>query len=114
MIKRRRISAGLTLRDFCSSAGVSTSYWSKVERGINPPPSDRLLLERLARLFELEGEAKQELLQSASPTLTNDIQGNDILPLAMPAFFPHRLTSTKARLLAKDIIKLHTPDQACA
>ena len=35
------------------SRWVDASNWSKVERGINPPPSDVKVLERLAGFFGL-------------------------------------------------------------
>ncbi len=39
-LKSRRLERDLTLRDFCRSAGEDPSNWSKVERGILPPPTD--------------------------------------------------------------------------
>ena len=52
-VKALRLEKRLTLRDFCEQASLDPSNWSKVERGINPPPGDVKTLERLAAFFRL-------------------------------------------------------------
>jgi transcriptional regulator with XRE-family HTH domain len=120
-IKQLRIGQRITLRDFCSRNGLDPSNWSKVERGVNPPPSDRGLLERLAGFFGLSGEAKDEFMDSAAlqrGELPSDVAGNAILQNALPAFFRaargHELTEEEVQNLAEDIRQLHTPDKATA
>lgn len=116
-IKDLRVSKRLTLRDFCSQIGLDPSNWSKVERGINPPPGDVALLERLAQFFGLNGDDKLALLDSAAlerRELPPDLADNEILKKALPAFFRaargHELTPEQLEQFAEDIKKLHTPD----
>jgi len=47
-IKDKRIEKGLTLREFCRKIKLDPSNWSKIERGIFPPPKSRSILEEIA------------------------------------------------------------------
>ncbi len=44
-IKEMRLRKGLSLRAFCVESGVEPSNYSKVERGLLPPPSEPQKLE---------------------------------------------------------------------
>lgn len=118
-IKSMRLQKRLTLRDFCQQVGLDPSNWSKVERGVNPPPSDVGLLERLADFFGLAGAEKLALLDAAAlqrREIPPDVADNAILQRALPAFFRaargHELTEAELNGLAEDLRKLHTRDQA--
>ena len=117
-VKSLRIQKRLTLRDFCEQVGLDASNWSKVERGVNPPPSDVKVLERLEDFFGLTGAAKLALLDEAAlqrREIPADVADNVILQRALPAFFRaargHELTPAELKNLAADIRKLHTPDR---
>jgi len=116
-VKSLRLKKRLTLRDFCSQAGLDPSNWSKVERGVNPPPGDVGLLERLADFFGLAGADKLAFIDEAAlqrREIPADVAGNAILQKALPAFFRaargHELSEQELQSLAEDIRKLHTPD----
>jgi len=116
-IKELRIEKRLTLRDFCAAVGFDPSNWSKVERGINPPPGDIKILEKLAVFFGLEGAAKLSLIDEAAlqrNEIPADIADNAVLQGALPAFFRaargHELTREELEKLSEDIKRLHTPD----
>lgn len=116
-VKKLRIEKRLTLRDFCAAVGLDPSNWSKVERGINPPPGDIKMLEKLAAFFGLEGADKLSFIDEAAlqrNEIPSDIAGNAILQSALPAFFRaargHELTPEELEKLSEDIKKLHTPD----
>jgi transcriptional regulator with XRE-family HTH domain len=47
-IKNKRIEKGQTLREFCKKAKLDPSNWSKIERGLLPPPKSRPVLEEIA------------------------------------------------------------------
>jgi transcriptional regulator with XRE-family HTH domain len=118
-IKSLRLEKRLTLRDFCEQVGLDPSNWSKVERGINPPPGDVAVLERLADFFNLSGAEKLSFLDAAAlqrREIPPDVADNAILQRALPAFFRaargHELTEAELESLAEDIRKLHTPDRA--
>lgn len=117
-IKSLRIQKRLPLRAFCGQVGLDASNWSKVERGVNPPPSDGEVLERLVDFFGLTGTDKLALLDEAAlqrREIPADVAANVILQRALPAFFRaargHELTPAELKNLAADIKKLHTPER---
>ncbi len=117
-VKALRLEKRLTLRDFCERAGLDPSNWSKVERGINPPPGDVKTLERLAGFFGLAGAKKLAFMDEAAlqrNEIPADVADNVILQKALPAFFRaargHELTEAELKNLAADIRKLHTRDR---
>jgi len=114
-VKSLRIQKKLTLRDFCQQVGLDASNWSKVERGINPPPGDIGFLESLANFFGLRGNDKLAFIDEAAlqrNELPPDIADDAILQKALPAFFraarSHKLTEAELKQFADDIRKLHT------
>lgn len=116
-VKTLRLQKRVTLRDFCNQVGLDASNWSKVERGINPPPGDVGVLERLADFFGLSGSEKLSFLDEAAlqrREIPSDVADNVILQRSLPAFFRaargHELTEAELTNLAQDIRKLHTPD----
>ena len=54
-IKEHRIKLGLTLRKFCQQNGLDPGNYSKLERGLLPPPQDKELLEKYAKFLQLKG-----------------------------------------------------------
>ena len=52
-IKSMRIKSGLTLREFCRITNLDPSNWSKIERGLLPPPKSRQVLEEIAKALHL-------------------------------------------------------------
>ena len=118
-IKSLRLEKRLTLRDFCERVGLDPSNWSKVERGVNPPPSDVGVLERLADFFGLAGAEKLAFMDAAAlqrREIPPDVADNAILQKALPAFFRaargHKLSDAELQTLAADIKSLHTRDRA--
>jgi len=116
-IKSLRIQNKLTLRDFCAQNGLDPSNWSKVERGVNPPPGDIPLLERLADFFGLAGAKKLSFIDEAAlqrREIPADVADHQILQRALPAFFRaargHELSEKELENLAEDIKKLHIAD----
>lgn len=116
-IKSLRLQKRLTLRDFCAQASLDPSNWSKVERGVNPPPGDIGLLERLADFFGLTGAEKLAFMDAAAlqrREIPADVADHAILQRALPAFFRaargHELTEKELASLGEDIKKLHTAD----
>lgn len=52
-IKSARIKAGLTLRGFCRIVNADPGNWSKIERGILPPPKSKRVLKEIAVALKL-------------------------------------------------------------
>jgi transcriptional regulator with XRE-family HTH domain len=97
----------------------AASNWSKVERGINPPPGDIEFLEKLADFFDLTGAEKLALIDEAAlqrKELPPDIAGDEILQEALPAFFraarSHKLSEAELKQFANDIRRLHVQTPA--
>lgn len=117
-VKSLRLEKRLTLRDFCDQAGLDPSNWSKVERGVNPPPGDVETLEKLADFFGLVGAKKLAFMDEAAlqrREIPADVADNTILQRALPAFFRaargHELSEAELERLAEDVRKLHTADK---
>lgn len=90
-IKRRRIEAGLTLREFCRLVEEDPSNWSKIEREIAKPPQDKGKLKKVAEALglELESEAFKDIQYEASVAagrIPEEIASNELLINRLPAF----------------------------
>jgi transcriptional regulator with XRE-family HTH domain len=46
IIKNKRLDHEMTLREFCRQLDEDPSNWSKIERGLNPPPKDEKKLKK--------------------------------------------------------------------
>jgi transcriptional regulator with XRE-family HTH domain len=50
VVRARRTALLISLNDMAERLGISPGYWSRVERGIDGPPSDELV-ERVAAIL---------------------------------------------------------------
>lgn len=64
-LKRVRIKNKLTLRQASAMAGWDCGNWSKMERGMLPPPSTKHLLEEALKPFDLSLFDRDVLLIAA-------------------------------------------------
>ena len=53
-IKNLRIERRMTLREFCRSAKLDPSNWSKIERDLAPPPRSKVVLQGIAEMLKVE------------------------------------------------------------
>lgn len=53
LIKQLRLERGQTLREFCSENRLDPANFSRLERGLFPPPQSRELLEKYATALGL-------------------------------------------------------------
>ena len=118
LAKDLRIARELTLRQFCAEAGIDPSNWSKVERGVNPPPGDEPTLKSIAGVLGLNGEARQQFFDQAAlarSELPADIASDERVLAALPAFFRAvrggELDEAKLREFVADVRALHSPDR---
>ena len=76
MLKRLRTEKRVTLRDYCLSNGIDPGNYSRIERGLFPPPQKTELIERYAtalgvargsdewlELFDLAAASRGEIPQ---------------------------------------------------
>jgi transcriptional regulator with XRE-family HTH domain len=54
LVKKLRLATGRTLREFCLANGFDPGNFSRLERGLFPPPQNRELLERYAAALTLK------------------------------------------------------------
>jgi transcriptional regulator with XRE-family HTH domain len=91
-VRRRRKEMRLGLREFCLQLGFDASNWSKIERGIAPPPGERETLDRIAEAlgWKAGGEERRALLDLAAidrGKLPEDILNDEKLMSTLPMFF---------------------------
>ena len=67
-IKKLRLDRDITLRAFCAASGYEASNYSKVERGLLPPPNEPTKLDPFRTALGLTKEAPEwrELLRLAA------------------------------------------------
>ncbi len=67
LIKKLRSEKRLGLREFCQAVGCDPSNWSKVERGLLPPPQDNGVLKKVAGALGIKVKSKawEELFDKA-------------------------------------------------
>jgi transcriptional regulator with XRE-family HTH domain len=56
-VKKKRTEAGLSLREFCRMTGLDPSNWSKVERGVFPPPKSSRTVRDIAAALILPADS---------------------------------------------------------
>jgi transcriptional regulator with XRE-family HTH domain len=91
-IKRRRVNKSLTLREFCRKINIDASNWSKVERGLLPPPQDEEKLREIAHLLDIPINSKlwEEMIDKASidsGLIPKDILSDKEIVDSLPMFF---------------------------
>lgn len=88
-IREKRITAGLTLREFCRLTGFDASNWSKIERNLLPPPQSRNVLEAIASVLSIVpgSQVYKELMDLAAlSSVPEDLIEPEILE-QLPVFF---------------------------
>jgi len=91
-VKTKRLDAGLSLREFCNIAELDPSNWSKVERGLLPAPSNRDVLERIAKVAKLkkgsaDWSAYFDLAYISQQRIPEDVYEDEDVVSALPVFF---------------------------
>jgi len=106
----------MTLRTFARRLDIDASNWSKIERGIIPPPAPKSLMDRITPLLSLSKNDSQELQDLAAidrKELPADLQQNALLLSKMPAFFRamkgREYTEDDLDRIIEDITKSNQP-----
>lgn len=61
LIKDKRNSQGISLREFCRRIGTDSSNWSKTERGLLYPPREEGTLGKIAKILGIEVGSREWL-----------------------------------------------------
>jgi len=91
-IKEKRISKGISLREFCKRLEIDASNWSKIERGLLAPPQDQERLREIARALGIRfGSALwREMKDKANidaGIIPEDILSDEKVLNSLPMFF---------------------------
>lgn len=87
-VKQKRLEAELTLREFCLQTDLDPSNWSKVERGILPPPSSRENIKNIAEVLNLDAADTAMLIDLALiGHMPKDILPDEKILEKLPVFF---------------------------
>ncbi|HTS16296.1 MAG TPA: hypothetical protein VMP11_01860 [Verrucomicrobiae bacterium] len=120
LVKDLRIAQKKTLRQFCLDHGHDPSNWSKVERGINPPPGDEKTLARWAKQLGLEAgtdgwQTFMDLASVARGEIPQDIIDDEELVKKLPVFFRSvrgaELSEKELDDLIRKVKEAHTPGE---
>ena len=81
--KKRRMSLGLTLREFCHQNGLDAGNLSRLERGLMPPPQGERLIAYARTLGLREGSDEWyeffDLAAAEKGRIPEDLQTEEIL-----------------------------------
>ena len=91
-IKTLRLDRDIGLREFCRRLAIDASNWSKVERGILPPPQDDEKLDKIAEVLNIEKgtEIYKELTDKAAidaGIIPKDLLSDQETLNSLPMFF---------------------------
>ena len=120
LVKNLRIARQETLRQFCQDNGLDPSNWSKIERGVNPPPKDEATLLKLAGLFGIEKnteEWKDFICQAevSRGNIPREVMSDKKLLEKLPVFFRTvrgaELTEEQLENFIEDLRKVYSPDE---
>ena len=90
LLNELRVKKQLSLREICKLTNYDSSNWSKIERGVLSPPSDKMVLTKWAKTLGLKTNREiEEFIDDAN--VAQGIIPQDILSGKMvehlPAFF---------------------------
>ena len=91
-VREKRISAELSLREFCKTLGTDPSNWSKVERDMMPVPDNRDFLDSTGKLLGLKKGSSDwytffDLAAISQQKIPDDVLKDDDVVSALPVFF---------------------------
>jgi len=89
-IKQLRLQNRITLREFCRLTRIDPSNWSKIERGMLPPPKSRLILEEMANILKIKKNSDDwyALMDLAAIThIPKELLSSQSIVEKLPVFF---------------------------
>lgn len=88
-LKELRLKKRLSLREVCKETGYDPSNWSKVERGLIPPPDEKTMV-KWSKILGLNQKKQREFIDRAKVAhgaIPEDILYNKDAVECLPAFF---------------------------
>jgi len=108
-VKKLRIERRITLREFCRNAGIDPSNWSKIERGLLPPPKTKEVLEPVRKAINLkQGSEEYTTLKELAVIghVPFDLLGNRKIVDKLPVFFRTLRGEKPTREELENLIKI--------
>ncbi len=106
--KQKRISLGMTLREFCRLYGEDPGNISKLERGLSKPPQSKESLAKYAAMLKIKENSEEwrefsDLAATSAGKLPEDMISNEEMMSALPVLFR---TARKENLNEETLMKL--------
>jgi len=107
-LKQFRIRKQLSLRDICGMVDYDPSNWSKIERGVIPPPSDEAILKKWAQVLGVGHDWRRFVddAKVAQGVIPQDILSQSDMVKCLPAFFRTLRNKKPTREYIKTILEL--------
>ena len=108
-MRNLRIEKRLTLREFCRSAKLDPSNWSRIERGFAPPPKSKIVLQGIAKILKIEegSEEYNTLFDLAAIShIPIDLVSDEKVLDNLPVFFRTIRGEKPSRKELEDLIKI--------
>lgn len=91
-IKEERLKKRIGLREFCRHLSVDASNWSKIERGVMPPPKDEAKLKDIATILDIERnsvkyQGLKDMASVDSGIIPKDLLSDREILHSLPMFF---------------------------
>jgi transcriptional regulator with XRE-family HTH domain len=90
-IKKLRVAKGVTLRDYCLQHGFDPGNYSRLERGLFPPPQKEELLAKYAKALGVKPKTDEwleffDLAAASRGEIPKDLQDDEIVE-RLPVLF---------------------------
>ncbi|HPN36007.1 MAG TPA: helix-turn-helix transcriptional regulator [bacterium] len=90
--KSRRLTLGLSLRQFCLEHKLDPGNISRLERGLMPPPSSREILEKYASYLKIAKNSNDwytffDLAAASAGRIPDDVMKDEELVKKLPIIF---------------------------
>jgi transcriptional regulator with XRE-family HTH domain len=108
-VKAVRSQNRISLRKFCLELDYDPSNWSKIERGVLPPPKSKSFLERIAEILHLkEGTEEYYYLfdSAAAAHVPHELIGDEEILEKLPLFFRASRGGNPTQKELQDLITL--------
>lgn len=111
LLKDLRMKQNLSLREICKKINYDPSNWSKIERGLISPPSDKKILSRWAGALGIKNGSGEyynfiDLANIAQGIIPDYIMKEADLVKALPAFFRTVRNEKPTKKEINDLINL--------
>ena len=92
LMKKLRVDKEITLREFCQANGFDPGNYSRLERGLFPPPQKESLLEKYATALGLKRGSDEwleffDLAAAARGEIPKDILSDEEVVRKLPVVF---------------------------